>query len=60
MMVCNHGYFDEKKALRCNLDDMVCLHIKYCQLTMKWSQTDSAIGCLKPEMIKEERNEQTG
>lgn len=49
MMICKHGRRDKRGILRCNLDNMVCLHIKYCQLTMKWSQTDEAGGCLKRE-----------
>lgn len=49
MLVCNYGYKDKRGILKCKIDDMVCLHIKYCQLTMKWSQTDAAAACLKRE-----------
>lgn len=51
MLICKYGYYDKKKFLKCRLDDMVCLHIKYCQLTTKWSQTDAAAGCLKREVL---------
>lgn len=49
MMICKHGRRNRRGILSCDIDGMVCLHIKYCQITMKWSQTEEARECLKRE-----------
>lgn len=56
MLVCKYGYL-EKGRIRCRISGSICAHVRYCQLSCKWRQTDEAKEC---EMMQDERREKDG
>lgn len=44
MLVCEKAYVKGKKIM-CQVSEMPCAHVKFCQLTGKWRQTDMAQNC---------------
>ncbi len=57
MLICNRAYMDGKRIM-CKVSGMGCAHVHFCALTMKWSQTDSALDC--PGREDHGKNNETG
>lgn len=45
ILVCDKGYFKGKRIF-CKVSGMGCAHVRYCGMTLRWSQTDAAKNCL--------------
>lgn len=44
MLICKKAYMKDRKIM-CKVSGITCAHVRYCGLTMRWSQTDSAYTC---------------
>lgn len=45
LLVCDKGYFKGRRIM-CKVSGIGCAHVRYCGMTMRWSQTDSAKDCI--------------
>lgn len=54
MLICNKAYMDGKKIM-CKQTNNICVHVRYCAVSMKYYQTDNAKECV----MKEDKNERT-
>lgn len=45
MFPCEKAKYDDKRRIICNVTKTPCGHVFYCQLSMKWKQTDAAARC---------------
>lgn len=59
ILICDKGYFDGKKIL-CRKTRDRCGHVKRCELTMKWRQTEQAAKCPLREEERKEVKEDGG
>lgn len=44
MLICNQAYMDGKKIM-CKRGN-ICVHVRYCAVSMKYYQTDNAKECV--------------
>lgn len=45
MLICNQAFMDGKKIM-CKQTDNICVHVRYCAVSMKYYQTDNAKDCV--------------
>lgn len=51
MLICDKAYVEGKKPQKifCKLTENICVHVRYCGLSMKYYQTDKAKDCVMRE-----------
>ena len=45
MLICKKAYMDKKKIM-CTATKNVCVHVRYCAVSMKYYQTDNTKDCV--------------
>lgn len=50
MLICNQAYMDGKKIM-CKRGN-ICVHVRYCAVSMKYYQTDNAKECVMKDKEK--------
>lgn len=53
MLACPYAKYDQKKRVECTKLKNLCGFVFFCQLSMKWKQTDKALIC----PLREEKEE---
>lgn len=43
-LICNKAYYDGR-LIKCRETGIGCAHVRYCDMKMKWIQTDNAKQC---------------
>ena len=54
MLICEHAYIEGKKPqkIMCRKVNNLCVHIRYCAVSMKYYQTDNAKECVMKDKEK--------
>lgn len=60
MLICDKAYMDArlKKQIMCGVTKNICVHVRYCAVSMKYYQTDNAKDCVV--RYEDGENNQTG
>lgn len=45
MLICDQASVGDRGRIQCRRTGGICVHVKYCELSMKWRQTDAAVRC---------------
>lgn len=45
MLACQLAHYNEKKVIECTKTKGPCGHVFWCELSMKWKQTEQAFRC---------------
>lgn len=53
--MCPYGRY-EKRRIICTVDEEPCMHVGWCDIKVKWLQTDSYINCPNKEKEDEQRS----
>lgn len=48
MLLCNEAFVEGKKPqkIKCKKTGSICVHVRYCAVSMKYYQTDNAKECV--------------
>lgn len=61
MLVCPFGIQKNKRdAITCSMDGGLCGHVFYCEISMKWKQTDKAQTCARRNHGKVDNKSDSG